>query len=323
MKRKLKGTSGEDNETDGLPPFENLEMYAAAAAKSKAKAKSPERFYLEPRQGGYSDWSVATKGKALPVHSALLGLSCKFFDGLLNDGIKPTGPIDLPIAEMPKAQVLAFLRFIYDGDSLNENNILHLRRHGNLIGVLRLAHCLDCQKVFERCKLMVKDLVDAGPPAEGDEENTILFQLDTVRDLRGFAVDVKDEDLQEACYTYVLKWSYQITGQNEDNSEPASFEDSVELVNALSDCPDLLKAGLFAMLYRDSSVTGKTIQRTFDDVDYLPEALFTFKYQLSDSCIKRFFTEIEILTNSDWFSPEDDESHARFEWNGQSLPDGN
>jgi hypothetical protein len=63
MKRKL----GESTEKVGLPPFTELEKYATD------DAEMPERFYLEPGQEGFSDWSLATAGKVLKVHSTTLG----------------------------------------------------------------------------------------------------------------------------------------------------------------------------------------------------------------------------------------------------------
>jgi hypothetical protein len=306
MKRKL----GESTEKVGLPPFTELEKYAAD------DAEMPERFYLEPGQEGFSDWSLATASKDLKVHSAILGLACKFFESMLNDGLKPQGPIkNLPVAEIHMAQALGFLRFIYDPDSLIDDNILHLARQRNISGVLRLAHSLNSRRIFERCKRRMKDSLEEGPRVGFGRRAGTHVHYEVVRDIRDLALDIKDFELQDACCTYVSRWCHRIS---DGGDTAASFEDSVALVRELGDHPELLRAGLFSMLHRNHEITGITIRRTFDDDDFLSRtcahALFTFKFQLSAEALTELRnTNMENYEHS--FDPEDDERHAQLRWN--------
>ena len=88
--------------------------------------------------------------KVLPVHSQVLCMASKVFCDMMNSGAKPTEAI--PLSCLPTAtmsQALALLRFIYDRESLTQDNIYHLSLHGNLGSVLRLAHGLDCPYVLK------------------------------------------------------------------------------------------------------------------------------------------------------------------------------
>lgn len=227
-----------------LPPFKELEIYAAG------EADLPQRFYMDPEHEKFSDWKMTVAGKILPCHSPMIGIASNFFCGMLTDGPKPSGPIDLSGTHIPNmAQALALLRFIYERETMTEENIRHLVRHDDLAGVLRLAHKFDVSKVFEKCKCMTNDLLLLGPPqateAQNGERNSSsapLVKFDLVKDIREIYLDIKDDLLQEACYTYVSKWCYQTTS---GGFESASFEDSAALVRELGDCPDLLRAGLF------------------------------------------------------------------------------
>jgi len=44
-----------------------------------------------------------------------------------------------------------------------------------------------------------------------------LVKIDLVKDIRDIALDIKDNVLQEACYTYVSKWCYQTTKEGLKN----------------------------------------------------------------------------------------------------------
>jgi len=263
----------------GLPPFKELEIYA------EGEADLPQRFYMDPEHERFTDWKLKVASKTLPCHSQTIGMASKFFGGMLTDGPKPSEPIDLSGVQNPTmAQALALLRFMYERETLTEENIHHLVRNDHLPGVLRLAHKFDCVNVFEKCKRMTNDLLLLGPPeprrAQNDDATSKapLVKSDLVKDIRDIALDIKDHVLQEACYTYVSKWCYQTTSYNGSGGfEPSSFQDTAGLVRELGEYPDLLRAALFTAMHRNMKLTGKTIRRTFEVEDDHPSALFTFK----------------------------------------------
>lgn len=261
-------------------------MYAAS------EADLPQRFYIDSDQEMFTDWKVAVADeKVLPVHSQALCLASKVLCGMVNSGLKPTEPISLPcLPAATMAQALALLRFVYDRESLTKENTRHLSLHGNLGGLLRLAHGLDCSYIFkvarkETCSLVTPQWNSSHPGFDCSPgvDSGDLVTFDLVKDIRNFAVDIKDESLQEACYNYLAKRCNKITNNAKD---PVSETDSLSLVRDLSEYPDLLRAALYYMMRRKSSYTGKSIVRCIDNENYIPPALFTFKYQVIESVIK-------------------------------------
>jgi hypothetical protein len=272
-----------------LPPFEELEIYAAG------QGDLPQRFYMDPE---FAEWRVSVADHTLPVHKTTLGMASKVFCGMLHDKLQPTEPIPLLNAsETSLAQALALLRFIYDTKSLTEQNTRHLSLHNNLGGVLRLAHSLDIGNVYVDCRRWACSLV-----VEGDHPGTwkrsrtlfdseavmryaakaspprVLAKYDLVKDIRGVACTINDDVLQEACYTYVSMKCNEIT---QNYSKGASTDETLSFIDDLSQCSELVRAALFFLLKRNSSYTGKTYRRLVGYFPVTPEALFTFKYQLA------------------------------------------
>ena len=206
------------------------------------------------------------------------------------------------------AQALALLRFIYDRGSLTRRNIGHLSLHDNLGGVLRLAHGLDCAYIFKECKAGTYRLVTPddfsgfrkGFLYDPEMPSKDLVKFDLVKDIRSFAVDTKDEYLQEACYNYLALRCNKIT---KNAMVEVQAEDSMLLLRDLSDCPELLRAAMFFLMRRNPRYTGRTITRVLDNESYIPPALFTFKFQIT-------------MGNGDhWIDPIDEDINGDFWWN--------
>jgi hypothetical protein len=199
--------------------------------------------------------------------------------GLYQDAKCPKNPIEPP-GSSTLAQALALLRFMYDQVSVTKENIHHLSLHNNLGGVMRLANSINCP-LLEKLKGFAKELAVAGPPpgaAGPSSASGSLAKFSLIKDVRDFAHDIEDNEMQEACYTYVAKRCNAITAQA---TEAAAVEDTVSLVSDLSEYPDLLRAALFWDLRRNPKYTGKTIRRMVDVQNHIPPgALFTCKFQV-------------------------------------------
>ncbi|KAL4540930.1 hypothetical protein Ndes2437B_g05332 [Nannochloris sp. 'desiccata'] len=229
-----------------------------------------------------TDWKLMVAGKILPAHSQIVAMASKLFFGMYQDARRPRKPIEPPGSSTTTlAQALALLRFMYDRESVATKNIHHLSLHNNLGGVLRLANSIN-RPLLEKLKGVAKELVVAGPPPQAgsssaDAASSSLVNFNLIKDVRNFALDIKDNELQEACYTYVAKRCNYITAQA---TEAASIEDATSLVRDFSDYPDLLRAALFCDLLRNPKYTGKTIRRMVDVQNHIPAALLTCKFQV-------------------------------------------
>jgi hypothetical protein len=284
-----------------LPPFKDLQIYAAD------QGDLSQRFFMDPEFEMLADWSVAVAGKTLPVHSQMLASASKVFRGMLQDIKRPGSPVPLPgPSNITMAEALALLRFIYDPEAKTKENIQFLSICSHLEGVLRLADSTNCGKLLEICKVLAKELLLDWPQAEAgdDDDKKALLEFNHVKAVRGFANEINDDKLHEACYTYVSKRCNAITA---NATKAASVEDAVSLVQQLGDYPDLLRAGFFYALRRNPRYTGKTITRVVNPLLCVSSPSFAFLYKFQLAGEVPMGREIE---------PMADPKHAEFNWNG-------
>ncbi len=267
---------------------------------------------MQPRFEIFADWSVAVAGTTLPVHSQIIASASTVLCDMLQDNLLPKSPITLPgPSEITMTEVLALLRFIYDGKSITKENIHFLSIHNDLEGVLRLADSIDCCQLLEDCKVLVNNVLldwpptEAGPSSAAAAKNAVL-EFNHVKAMMGFATNVKDTVFNEACYTYVAKRCNAITA---NATKAASVKDAVSLVRQLGDYPGLLRAGLLFALCRNSKYTGKTILRVVDNDlgENFKGFPFVYKFQITGSPM---FRDIVAMA---------DPKHADFNWNGHQF----
>lgn len=92
-------------------------------------------------------------------------------------------------------------------------------------------------------------------PADQARLNDV--QLTTVKDIKEAALEIKDDTLQEAYYTYVMKRCKKIT---EGFAVAAPLEEAVPLVRELHECNDLLSAALLSALLVIQFILGRQFE---------------------------------------------------------------
>ena len=158
-------------------------------------------------------------------------------------------------------------------------------KSGYLPGVLRLAHSLDWS-MLDLLTAFVAKAVESEIPAD---------KYDIVQ-VSAAASDLKLEDLRLACYSAVSK----LCISKSPGFAGVKLRSAVEVVDALGDSPQLLKAALLVMLSR-KDISARELQRILDRKMELPSALFTWRCSMES-------LEGENYLNSDWFT-----------WNGEEL----
>jgi hypothetical protein len=161
-----------------------------------------------------------------------------------------------------------------------------------------------------KCKTLAKILLlywpSTRPAGDVAADKNALLELNHVRAVMGFATSIKDDMFNEACYTYVSKRCDAITA-NATNA--AAVEDAVSLVHQIGDYRDLLRAGLFYSLCRNTKYTGNIIMRLVDNGLHNNFQRFDFIYKFK-------------ITGRDGgvrIEPMIDPKHAGFKWNGHQF----